>query len=517
MQHVIRIGVDVGGTNTDAVIMSGRDILAAVKVPTSADVTTGLMQALQEVQAQAAIAAGDVGLVVIGTTHFTNAVIERRHLSETAVVRLCLPAAQCLPPMVDWPTDLRAAIGDHVFLATGGFEFDGQPIAPFQPQEIRRIGSLIRERGLRAIAVAGVFAPVKDQYEREAAALLAAECPEASITLSSSIGQLGLLERESATILNSSLQSLARHTVSALRDGVAQCGITCPVFLSQNDGTLMAAAQAERFPVLTFASGPTNSMRGAAFLSGRSDAIVIDIGGTTTDVGLLHKGFPRQAGSTVDVGGVRTNFRMPDVFSVGLGGGSIVVGERSSPQVGPTSVGYDLIRRGRVFGGDTLTATDIAVATGRAALGDATRLGDLDREYAERSLAVIDARLAAAADRARMSPAPIPIIAVGGGSILMPQTLGDLEVIRPQHFAVANAIGAAIAQTSGEIDRIYSLENSSREAALADAESEARARAVAAGALPDSIVVTEREDVPLAYLRGNATRVRVKVIGDLRF
>jgi N-methylhydantoinase A/oxoprolinase/acetone carboxylase beta subunit len=116
-----------------------------------------------------------------------------------------------------------------------------------------------------------------------------------------------------------------------------------------------------------------------------------------------------------------------------------------------------------------------------------------------------------------MSPDPIPVIAVGGGSILMPDTLDGLEVIRPEHFAVANAIGAAIAQTSGEVDRIYSLENRSRESALADAEQEARQKAVAAGALPDSILVTEREDVPLSYLRGNATRVRVKVIGDMGF
>ncbi len=253
-----------------------------------------------------------------------------------------------------------------------------------------------------------MFAPVKDQYEREAAALLAAECPWASITLSSSIGQLGLLERESATILNSALRGLARRTVAALREGVALCGITCPVFLSQNDGTLMGAAQAERFPVLTFASGPTNSMRGAAFLSGRSEAIVIDIGGTTTDVGLLHKGFPRQAGSTVDVGGVRTNFRMPDVFSLGLGGGSIVVDDDKAPRVGPQSVGYDLIRRAKIFGGDTLTASDIAVAAGRAVLGDAARLADVDPGFARRCLAVIDERLGTAADRARTSPDPIP-------------------------------------------------------------------------------------------------------------
>ena len=118
-----RIGVDVGGTNTDAVVMDGRAILAAIKVPTSRDVTTGLMSALREVLAQAGIDAASVGLVVVGTTHFTNAVIERRELMPTAVVRLCLPAAQCLLPMVDWPDDLRAAIGDHVYLAHGGVEF----------------------------------------------------------------------------------------------------------------------------------------------------------------------------------------------------------------------------------------------------------------------------------------------------------------------------------------------------------------------------------------------------------
>jgi N-methylhydantoinase A/oxoprolinase/acetone carboxylase beta subunit len=98
----------------------------------------------------------------------------------------------------------------------------------------------------------------------------------------------------------------------------------------------------------------------------------------------------------------------------------------------------------------------------------------------------------------------------------MSDRLGDLPVIRPEHYSVANAIGAAIAQISGDVDRIYSLEGTTRETALADAEAEARRKAVAAGAVPETLFVTEREDVPLAYLRGNATRVRVKVIGDMR-
>ena len=361
-----------------------------------------------------------------------------------------------------------------------------------------------------------MFSPVRGDFERQAGELLAAACPEAAITLSCAIGQVGLLERESATILNSALLELAGVTVKALRAGVAQCGLECPMYLSQNDGTLLDAAQAERFPVLTFASGPTNSMRGAAFLTGESEAIVIDVGGTTTDVGLLHRSFPRQASSTVDIGGVRTNFRMPDVFSIGLGGGSIVDVTSRPPRVGPRSVGFELTRRARVFGGEVLTATDIAVASGLARLGDPSRVADLERSLVEQCRLGIERMLDAAVDRSRISPEPIPVIAVGGGSILVPDRLGGLPVIRPGHHAVANAIGAAIAQTSGEVDRVYSLDTLSREAALAEAEAEARQKAIASGALPDSIVITEREDVPLAYLRGNATRVRVKVVGDMR-
>ena len=112
--------------------------------------------------------------------------------------------------------------------------------------------------------------------------------------------------------------------MAAFRRAIAELGITAPLYLTQNDGTLMSAEFAERYPVLTFASGPTNSMRGAAFLSGLKDAMVVDIGGTTADVGALTHGFPREASVAVDIGGVRTNFRMPDVYSFGLGGGSHV-------------------------------------------------------------------------------------------------------------------------------------------------------------------------------------------------
>ena len=179
----------------------------------------------------------------------------------------------------------------------------------------------------------------------------------------------------------------------------------------------MSVDYAEQYPVATFASGPTNSMRGAALLSGLEDCAVVDIGGTTSDIGVLQRGFPREASVSVDIGGVRTNFRMPDVLSLGLGGGSRVRGDE--PTLGPDSVGYELTAKALVFGGDTLTASDLAVAAGRASFGDASAVAGLDRRLVERGLARAEQLIAETVDRMKTSPDAIPVVVVGGGSVLL--------------------------------------------------------------------------------------------------
>src|SRR5690606_12583734 len=171
--------------------------------------------------------------------------------------------------------------------------------------------------GVESIAVSSVFSPVNPDMELEAGELIRETLPGVSVSLSHEIGRVGLLERENAAILNASLRPLAVSTIEAFRRSISGLGISAPLYLTQNDGTLMSADWAEMYPVATFASGPTNSMRGAAYLSGLTDAMVIDIGGTTSDVGALTRGFPREASIAVDIGGVRTNFRMPDVHSFG--------------------------------------------------------------------------------------------------------------------------------------------------------------------------------------------------------
>ena len=278
----------------------------------------------------------------------------------------------------------------------------------------------------------------------------------------------------------------------------------------------MSADYVERYPVLTFASGPTNSMRGAAFLSDHEDAVVVDIGGTTTDVGVLARGFPRESAVAVDVGGVRTNFRMPDVLAIGLGGGSLVRGE-DPVTVGPESVGFELTSKALVFGGDTLTTTDIAVAGGLAEIGDGSAVqGASTAAKVTRALDRIHAMVEDAIDRMKTSAAPVPAILVGGGAILVARDLAGVSALNvPEHSAVANAIGAAIAQVGGEVDRVFSYESEGRKNAIDQAKKEAIAKAIDAGAEAESVDIIEVEEVPLAYLPGAACRVRVKAVGDL--
>ena len=515
----LRIGVDVGGTNTDAVAMSGDEVAGWAKAVTTSDVTAGIVTAVRSLLAGDDLSTAEIGAVMIGTTHFTNALVEGRRLVPTAVVRLGLPATKGIPPFIDWPDRLREVLGGHVYLCHGGHEFDGRLITPIDHDELRAAARDIAAKGVRSVAVASVFSPVDDSYEHEAHEVLADEVPELDISLSSEIGRLGLLERENAAIVNACLRPLAERTVAGLVEALVQLGLDCPLHVSQNDGTLMSADFARRYPVATFASGPTNSMRGAAFLSGIRDGVVIDVGGTTSDIGVLVHGFPREASTAVSVAGVRTNFRMPDVLSLGLGGGSLVRsanGTAAGVTVGPDSVGYELTDRAVVFGGGELTATDIAAAAGMADIGDRGPVSDLDGGLVVDAVERMQDMLAAAVEQMKTSAEPVPVVVVGGGGVLVRDGLaGASETIRPDHFSVASAIGAAIAQVGAETDRVYSMAAMTRDEAMTEARSVTAQRAVDAGADAATVEITDVDEIPLTYLPSNAIRIRVQAVGDL--
>jgi N-methylhydantoinase A/oxoprolinase/acetone carboxylase beta subunit len=505
----LRVGIDVGGTNTDAVVLDETDeVVATAKRPTSPDVTEGLRAALDAVLAEL----DDPSLVtrvMLGTTHATNAILERRALGRVAVLRLGAPATTSVPPLSDWPADLRDVVAAGTAVVRGGHFVDGRPIAPLDTDAVKRFLADVGSEA-DAVAVAGVFSPGSADQENEVAEIIRAELGDVAVSLSHEIGSLGLLERENATVLNAALYGVARDVTTALQDALESRGLKVETFFAQNDGTLMAVDYAARYPVLTIGSGPANSLRGAAYLSGVEDAIVADVGGTSTDLGVLVGGFPRESAAAVEIGGVTTNFRMPDILSIALGGGTMVGAE-------PRSVGYRIGREALVFGGPTPTMTDAAVAAGRGTVGTHAVPARWRDRLAE-AVARADELVADAVDRVALGKADRPLIAVGGGALLLAGRIpGASEVIRPRHAEVANAVGAAIALASGRLETIVPTGNdgNARAALIEKAKEEAAARAVAAGADPASVQIVELSEIPLSYLPEPAVRLQVKAAGPL--
>ena len=512
----MRIGIDVGGTHTDAVIIDRQQVVASTKVLTSANVRDGVVNALDEILGESGVDHAAIEAVMIGTTQFTNAVIERRELAPTAILRIALPSGELVPPMIDWPDDIGEALGRHTYMVHGGRTYDGFPIAPLSDEEIDAAIDDIERKGIRLIAVSGVFSPSDPTQEKQVAERLKARMPDARVTMSHRIGRMGLLERENAALLNASLLPLADKVVDSFRSALADRNIDCPFYISQNDGTLMSAAFAAEFPALTFASGPTNSLRGASLLTQLDDAVVVDIGGTTSDIGVLQDGFPRQSNIAIEVGGVRTNFRMPDIQAIGLGGGSLVRDEGQT--IGPQSVGYRLVEDGLVFGGNTLTTTDITVASGKADIGDASKVTGLDGEMVETAVRKIHAIIDNGIDQMKSSRDPVPVILVGGGAVLVSRSLDTASALhRPEHSGVANAIGAANAQVGSETERIVSYRRIPRDQVISEMSGRLTEELIASGADADTIRIADIEETAVSYMADESTRIRVKMVGDLAF
>ncbi len=514
-----KLGIDVGGTNTDAVLIDeNRTVVADIKYPTSADIYDGILGAMRTVLEVSGVDPKQIHQAMLGTTQCTNAIVERKNLASIGILRIGAPATTGIRPMVDWAEDIRKiAVGSTII--GGGFEYDGKELASLDTEAAKAFFADMKAKGVKSIAISCVFSTVRNDHE-VAAANLCREVmgDDVHISISSEIGSMGLIERENATILNAALWQVAERFTEGFAKSLRDEGITnADVYLSQNDGTLMTMEHARRYPILTVACGPTNSIRGASYLSSLKDAVVVDVGGTTTDLGVIQNGFPRESSVAVTIGGVRTNFRMPDVISIGLGGGSIVrIKEDGSVTVGPDSVGYEITKKALVFGGDVMTTTDIAVRLGMVELGDKSKVASIPQNVAEKVMAVIRSLVEDSVDAMKVSNADVDLILVGGGSIILPENLnGAASVLKPEHFGCANAIGSAISKVSGTYEKLMNYDELPREQSLEKAKKEAIELAVEAGAVRETVEIIEMEDVPLAYYPGNTNRVKIKAAGDL--
>ncbi|MFC4075724.1 hydantoinase/oxoprolinase N-terminal domain-containing protein [Salinithrix halophila] len=512
-----RIGVDVGGTHTDAVLLDDRlTCVYQVKVPTTEDVDGGIAAAVRRLMRESGVKPGRVKVAMLGTTHCTNAIVERKQLLRVGVIRIGAPATLSVPPMTGWPEDLKRAVGGQSFIVQGGREFDGRPIVPLDGEEIRAVCSQFQ--GVDAVAITGVFSPAMGEDEEKAAQIVKEELGrDFPLTLSHQLAGLGLLERENAAILNASLTGVIQSVVAGFRDALHGEDIRdARVFFGQNDGTLMTLESALHYPIRMIACGPTHSVRGAAHLAGVTEGLVVDVGGTTTDIGALTAGFPRESASPVEIGGIRTLFRMPDLLSIGIGGGTVLHRDQTaSVRLGPDSVGSRLFDEGRCFGGRTWTLTDAAAVVGRVRWAPSPPPSREEHKFCEQAYAKMVAAIEEGIDRMKGRAGAVPVLLVGGGSALLPDRLqGVNQVIRPPHHDVANAIGAALGEVGGQIDTIVSIKEDRRDL-LDELKEQAVALAVREGADSEKVRVVETEEVPLAYLPGRTVRVRIKAAGPL--
>lgn len=314
----------------------------------------------------------------------------------------------------------------------------------------------------------------------------------------------------------------AKRTIRGFKRAMRGLNLTCPLYLTSSSGQLLSADEAARFPIQIFSSGPTNSIRGAAFLSSNNSAsesrFVVDIGGTTSDIGvLLPNGFPRLAGSVAEIGGVKVNFALPQVESIGLGGGSMVhVTDGNKVTIGPESVGQALRQKALCFGGDTLTTTDIMVAAGKAKMtGTDVQVPEVAEATNAAARLKMQRMLEDHIDRMKTSPEPCHILLVGGGAFLCPSELDGVASIEVPAFAnVANAVGAAVAEIGAASEAVVDMVD--REKALEDVKADVIEQAVARGAREGYVRVIEEEVAGLPYMEGKF-KVAVKVAGPVDY
>lgn len=312
------IGIDTGGTYTDAAIVdpASHKILATAKaLTTKGDLSIGVNEAMT--MALSKVEARTIQLVSVSTTLATNAVVEG-HGSAVGVVLIGFDAA-----MIEKTGIAKAFPGIQIISIAGGHDHNGEERLPLDVPALTRFVSNISP-GVSAFAIAATFAVRNSGHEQRARKLIA-EMTGKPTTISTELSSaLDAPRRALTAVLNARLMSRITQLISAVRSAMERHKIICPLMIVKGDGSLANADQMAVRPIETVLSGPAASLVGAKWLSGLEDFIMSDMGGTTTDIGILQGGRPRVAEQGAEVGGWRTMVKAIDVKTIGLGGDSEV-------------------------------------------------------------------------------------------------------------------------------------------------------------------------------------------------
>ncbi len=331
------IGIDTGGTYTDAVIIEHKSqkILARAKaLTTKGDLSIGVKEALTTVMLSlpAGAKSSAIGLISVSTTLATNAVVEG-HGSPVGVFLIGFDSQ-----MAGRTGIAKAFPNVPLRLVAGGHDHSGEAVVPLDVATLEREARLLKGE-VSAFAVASAFAVRNPEHEKSARDIIM-NVTGKPVTLSTELtSSLDAPRRALTAVLNARLISRISMLIDAVRLAMGELRISCPLMVVKGDGSLARAENVALKPIETVLSGPAASLVGAKWLSGLDDFIMSDIGGTTTDIGILQLGRPRVAEEGAEVGGWRTMVKAIDVTTIGLGGDSEVqLAMDGSMQIGPQRI-----------------------------------------------------------------------------------------------------------------------------------------------------------------------------------
>jgi N-methylhydantoinase A len=466
------LGIDVGGTHTDAVLIDHLTVLKKAKVLTDEqNLVSSLLAVTNKLVDESNI--GQIERVVLSTTISTNAIVQ----DKVDRVGILVVSGPGLPP------SLYDVHQDTYFLS-GYINHRGIEIAAIDPQEAARMRDRFRSEGIRHAGIIGKFSTRNPQQEIQLQELVRDHLDHVSLGHRMS-GHLNFPRRIATTYLNEAIWGIYQKFVREVLNFVHARGIDVPIYILKADGGTFEIVQSAEFPVQTILSGPAASVMGILTTTGcASDAIALDIGGTTTDIALFADGIPLFEIFGVTIEGHKTLIRGMRTLSIGIGGDSVVRFQQGRIVIGPQREGP-----AAAFGGPYPTPTDAMIVLGMTDIRDRQRaetalvpiadalhckIGEAARAIFQETCTMIASHVRAFIDEINNQPVytihemlegkqlhPRILYVVGGPAGPMAPELGRLlecEARIPVHSEVANAIGAALARTTAEMTLLADTE-----------------------------------------------------------
>lgn len=527
------LGIDAGGTHTDAVLCGPEGLVAAAKTVTCHDnlpsSVAAVLAALREALGQRDVLLQRVARVTLGATLAVNALVQHK----ADAVGLALSAGPGLAPA-------RFALGGHVCVVPGGLDHRGVEVSPLELDGLTAAASRWQAEGVRAIACVGKFSPRNPAHEdrmREAAHAASGLPVTRGHALS---GQLNFPRRIATAYYNAAVERLHAAFLDAVEVELRHAGITAPVRLLKADGGAVPAELSRREPVQSILSGPAASVMGVMALAPVEQddcSLLLDMGGTTTDLALFVDGSPVVDREGMLLDGRRTLVRALASLSIGVGGDSLLTPTEDGVRVGP-------LRQGpaAAFGGTDATfldALNVLDAPGGMTSGDAAAscaamsalAASCGRQASTLARQALDDALRhigqAAADLLRScNERPVYTLAalkgmrtlhprrawlVGGPAQRMRERLSlfmDMPVDCPAHSDVANAVGAALTLPTATLD-VYADSGRGRLYAPALDHEESMPRSWRLPQVEERAMALLREQLAPSVGQGEAVRVEV--------